>query len=95
MIKFGLAKPDAIWRAKKAAYGYRESPNFWEDQRDETLKSLRVQYRNRPHYLAQSTLRPSLWLIVEGIPKEENRQNLELLCLTETFLPMPSRSMVR
>ena len=69
LVKMDIVKPNTVWHVKKAIYGLREAPRLRQQERDQKLRELEFQYRDRLAHLVQSYIHLSLWFIAEG-PRE-------------------------
>ena len=69
LVKMDIVKPNTVWHVKKAIYGLREAPRLWQQERDQKLRALEFECKDKLAHLVQSYIHPSLWFIAEG-PKE-------------------------
>ena len=64
-MAWGLVDKDVLWTLDKAVYGLRESPKWWGDCRDKTLRGLAWDCGGRNYYLQQCSSDTHLWTIRE------------------------------
>ena len=66
LVQTGFIKPGRWWRAKKAVYGYRQSPKRWSDHRDSTIRKKKIKLESGGVIvLRQMVSEPGMWMIVE------------------------------
>ena len=65
LVSMGFVKVGVWWEAKKAVYGYRQSPRLWSDFRDEVLWKMEVRDGSKIVKLIQMITEPNIWRILE------------------------------
>ena len=60
-VAAGLCSASEVWRAQRAIYGLRESPRWWGDYRDQTLRESRWKCDEETMHLEQ--LEGSVWVL--------------------------------
>ena len=71
LIQAGLVKPEEMWEALKAVYGYRKSPRLWGNHCDKTLLKMIIDYLEGFLALRPLVSEPNLWRVLyqqEGQP---------------------------
>ena len=64
-VAWGLVDKGVLWTLDKAVYGLRESPKWWGDCRDKTLRGLAWDCGGRNYYLQQCSSDTQMWTIRE------------------------------
>eukprot|EP00435_Cladocopium_sp_Y103_P038530 s827_g10.t1 len=76
LVSLGFVKPNVWWEAKKAVYGYRQSPRLWSDYRDEVMAKIKVSDGPKSIRFSQMLSEPSIWKIIE---EDEDQGEEEVL----------------
>ena len=71
LVETNVVAEGVVWKIKKALYGLRTSPNAWETERDNTLKSLQWVHEGVPYRLLPCQGSPCLWTVVPMRPGED------------------------
>ena len=87
LVALGVCKPGDLWIVRRALYGLKESPRYWEDHRDGTLTSLQVSHGGKTYRLFRSEVHHSIWHIYEGTTKHKRRDPLTLAESPVPLLP--------
>eukprot|EP00971_Amphidinium_carterae_P351947 6492352-Amphidinium_carterae.1 len=79
MVELGYFSKADYLVLNKAVYGLRESPKWWEDERDRVLREARWHDQKGTWCLQQSRVHPSLWHVIASSSHNPQPDTQDLL----------------
>ena len=84
----GVVKAYDYWIVSKALYGLKDSPRYWEDHRDEKLRTLTVTSQGTKYHMIRSQVHHSIWHLYEHGSKFKAVDPVDLANFATPQLPV-------
>ncbi|CAE7400989.1 GIP, partial [Symbiodinium necroappetens] len=78
-----------VWQVCKALYGFRESPRYWCDYRNQVLQAFEFAYQGETYKLRQGRLESNLWIVYRKDQPESSLEGYVLVYVDDLLFMAP------
>ena len=78
-----------VWQICKALYGFRESPRYWCDYRNQVLQAFEFAYQGETYKLRQGRLESNLWIVYRKDQPESSLEGYVLVYVDDLLFMAP------